>query len=206
MDFRTDDAPDEVAPPPGWILNTPTRHREVWTLPVLAVVLAGLLLALGTRFGTTLGLVVCLTCAVVVAAGAVVLAVAGRAAYEEQTLEASWRLHVVRLVVGVTTAAVVAVSSLLVGLPIGLLFASVWTGPMTFRLARSVPRSDRLVVAWASAAVTVACAVLVVLGLALPGLGRPQEITWLAAGPALGVLSLVMAVAQCRIAARTPRE
>jgi hypothetical protein len=205
VETRDDDTAD-VAPPPGWVLNTPTRRSEVWSLPAFAAVLAVLLALLGTRFGETLGLAVCMTSAVIVAAGAVAMAVAGGTAYDAQTLPASWRLHVVRVVVGVGTAAVVAVGSLIVGLPFGFLFGGVAGVPMAFRYARAVPRTDRIVVAWASAAVAGACAVLVVLARTIPDLGRPQEIAWTTAGPALGALSLAMAIVQVRVAARTPPE
>lgn len=205
MQQREEDAV-EAEPPPGWVLSTPVRPRDIWTLPVFAALLASVLVALAARFGTTLGLVVCVTCAVVAAAGAVAMAVAGPTAYEAQTRAASWRLHVVRLLAGVTTAAFVAVGSLVVGLPIGMLFGAIAAVPTTFRLARSVPRTDRLVVAWASVGVAVACTVLLVLGLSVPDLERPQAIAWVGPGGILGLLALGMAIVQFRIAGRTPRD
>ena len=205
MDTRAEDTVEE-APPPGWVLNTPTRIHEVWTLPVCLVALAVLIALLGTRFGEVLGAVVCMTCAVVVAAGAVALAVAGRTAYHGQDLRASWRLHVVRMAVGVTTASIVAVGTLAVGLSFGWLFGAVGWIPMTFRLARSVPRIDRLLVAWASVVVTVACVSLTVAGYAIPTLPERIAAVWIGPGALFGALALVMAVVQFALAERTPPD
>lgn len=204
MDTRAEDTVEEA--PPGWVLGTPTRHHEVWTLPVCVMALAVLISLLGTRFVGTLGLVVGTTCAVVLAAGAVALAVAGRTAYAEQTVAASWRLHVVRLAVGVTTASIVAVGTLAAGLSFGWLFGAVGWIPMTFRLARSVPRIDRLLVAWASAVVTVACVSLTVAGYAIPTLPERIAAVWIGPGALFGALALVMAVVQFAVAERTPPD
>lgn len=173
---------------------------------MFAALLASVFVALAARFGTTLGLVVCVTCAVVAAVGAVAMAVADRTAYEAQSLAASWRLHVVRLITGVTTAAFVAVGSLVVGLPIGMMFGAIAAVPTTFRLARSVPRTDRLVVAWVSVGVAVVCTALLVLGLSVPDLERPQRIAWIGPGGIFVLLTLGMAIVQFRIAGRTPRD
>lgn len=207
METRDDDA-SEVAPPPAWVLSTPTRRREVWTLPALAAALAVLLALLGPRFGETLGLVVGVTCAVVVAAGAVALAVAGQTAYDAQTMSASWRLHVVRVVVCAVTAVVVAVGGLVVGLPFGVFFGVFFgVGAMTvlYTTARTVPRLDLLVGAWASIAVAAPCVALAVVALAVVGLPESQRAAWVAGG-VLGVFSALLAILQFRLAARTPPD
>ncbi|MFJ4219947.1 hypothetical protein [Curtobacterium luteum] len=205
MDTRAEDPVDE-APPPGWVLDTPTRHREVWKLPACAAALAVLFALLGTQFGETLGLVVCVTCAVVVAAGAVALAVAGRTAYDEQTIAASWRLHVVRMVVGVTTTSIIAVGSLVVGFPLGWFFGAAAWVPLSFRLARSVPRTDRVIVAWASVSLAVACLALSVVGSTVPDLPQRFSVMWIGPGAILGALLLAMAVVQFALAERTPPD
>ncbi|MEK6342866.1 MAG: hypothetical protein V4737_03360 [Curtobacterium sp.] len=205
MDTRAEDTVDE-APPPGWVLGTPTRHHEVWTLPAFALALAALIALLGARYGETVGLVVCTTCAGVVAGGAVALAVAGWTAYDTQTVDASWRLHVVRMAVGVTMTSIVAVGTLVVGLPFGWLFGAVGWIPTTFRLARSVPRIDRLLVAWASVFVTLACVTLTVAGFAVPTLPERLAAVWIGPGSVFGALALVMAVVQFALAERTPPE
>ncbi|WP_022902796.1 hypothetical protein [Curtobacterium sp. B8] len=205
MDTRAEDTVDE-APPPGWVLDTPTRHREVWTLPACAAALAVLLALLGTQFGETLGLVVCTASAVVVAAGAVALAVAGRTAYAEQTVAATWRLHVVRVVVGVTTTSTIAVGSLAVGFPLGWFFGAAAWVPMSFRLARSVPRTDRVIVAWASVSLAVACLTLSVVGFTVHDLPQRFSVTWIGPGAILGALALAMAVVQFALAERTPPD
>lgn len=205
MDTRAEDTVDE-APPPGWVLDTPTRRREVWTLPACATALAVLIALVGTQFGEVLGAVVCATCAVVVAGGAVALAVAGRTAYDEQTVAASWRLHVVRMVVGVTTTSVVAVGSLVVGFPLGWFFGAVAWVPTSFRLARSVPRTDRVVVAWASVFLAVACMALSVVGFTVHDLPERFSVTWIGPGAIFGALALVMAVVQFALAERTPPD
>lgn len=196
---------DEEAPP-GWVLSTPTRQREVWDLPLLALLLAALLVAAGAAFGDVLGLVAGVSSGVVVAAAAVALLVAARSAYDAQDRSASWRLHVVRVVAGVTVVSVVAVASLTAGLPLGAVFGGVAAVPTAFRFARSVPRLDRLVAAWASGAVAAACAVLATLGLTVPGTEHYRVAAWIGGGVAFGVISLVMAIVQFRIAARTPRD
>jgi hypothetical protein len=205
VDTRAEDTVEE-APPPGWVLNTPTRIHEVWTLPVCLVALAVLIALLGTRFGEVLGAVVCVTCAVVVAAGAVALAVAGRTAYHGQDLRASWRLHVVRVAVGVTTASIVAIGTLVIGLPFGWLFGAVGWVPTMFRFARSVPRIDRLLVAWASVFIAVSCAVLSVAGLTVHGLPERLFAVWIGPGAILAALAVVMAVVQFALAERTPPD
>lgn len=199
---RGDDQSGE--PPPGWVLGTPTRLREVLTLPVAALVLAAVIAFLGTRVSGTLGLVVGTVCAVVVGAGAVALTVAGRAAYEEQTLEASWRLHVVRMVVGVGTASIVALGALAVGTPFGfgVLYGGAGAFVVLFRSARSVPRSDRVLVARASVVVAVSCLALSVLGLTLPDLPERLAAAWIGPGALFCALAVVMAVVQFAAAER----
>jgi hypothetical protein len=202
VETRNEDTAEET-PPPGWVLSTPTRHHEVWTLPVLVMLLAVLLVLAAARFGEPLGAVVCAGSGTVVAAGAIALAAAGRSAYAEQTMTASWRLHVVRMTVGVTTAAILAIGSLVVGLPFGVLFGAVGWIPMTFRFARSVPRVDRLLVAWASVFVAVACTGLSVVGFTAPAVPDRLAAVWIGPGSLFAALAVVMAVVQFAVAERT---
>ncbi len=105
-----------------------------------------------------------------------------------------------------TTASIVAVGTLAVGLSFGWLFGAVGWIPMTFRLARSVPRIDRLLVAWASVVVTVACVSLTVAGYAIPTLPERIAAVWIGPGALFGALALVMAVVQFALAERTPPD
>lgn len=198
--------PAEDVPPPPWMLSTPTKRFEVWSFPLLAALLALVLVVVGTAVGNTLGVVVGTVTGVAVAVGAVLLAVAGRRAYADQTRAASWRLHVVRIVVGVAVCALVGVGSLAVGFSPGGVAGSLVSVVIAFQFARAVPRLDRLAVAWASAGTAAACAVLVVLGLTVPGLPPHLAATWVGASPVLGVLAVAIAVVQFRLAARSPRD
>lgn len=196
------DTQDEEAPP-DWVLSTPSRQREVWDLPLLALLLAALLIAAGIAFGDALGLLAGVSSGVVVAAAAIALLVAAHSAYEAQDRSASWRLHVIRVVVGVTTMTVVAVASLIAGTSFGAALGLVVGIPTALRFARSVPRLDRLVLAWAGTVVAVTCAVLIVTGLAVPSV---RSSVWVGGGVVLLVAAAVMAILQFRIAARTPKD
>ncbi|WIE68529.1 hypothetical protein [Curtobacterium sp. MCLR17_054] len=201
--------PDTAGPaeeaPPGWVLNTPTRPLEVWLYPVLALLLAAAHVAVGIAFGGALALVVGVSAAVVTTVGAVALFVTGRRAYDEQSRGASWRSHVTRVVVAVASVGIVSVTTLTVGFPFGALFGAVAGVPTAFRLTRSVPRIDRLVVAWTALAVAVWCGVLAVLGLTLADLPDYRSTTW-TFGAAFAVISAVMAVHQFVVARRSPHD
>ncbi|MFJ2978932.1 hypothetical protein ACIPEP_08740 [Curtobacterium sp. NPDC087082] len=195
----TGDAPAEDAPP-GWVLSTPVRPSEVWTFPALTLVLAGAHVFFGIAFGGLFALVVGVSAAVVTTVGAVALFVANRRAYDEQTVEASWRCHVTRVVVAVTVAAVVTIATVLVGIPFGLFLAAVGL-PMRYATARAVPRVDHLAVAWAFVVVGTCGAVLAAVALTVDGLSRAQSASWIASGVFVLVWS-ALAVHQFRAAAR----
>ena len=201
--------PDTAGPaeeaPPGWVLNTPTRPLEVWTYPVLALLLAAAHVVFGIAFGGALALVVGVSAAVVTTVGAVALFVTGRRAYDEQSRGASWRSHVTRVVVAVVSVGIVSVTTLTVGFPFGALFGAVAGVPTAFRFTRSVPRIDRLVVAWTALAVAVCCVVLAILGLTLADLPDYRSTTW-TFGAAFAVISAVMAVHQFVVARRSPHD
>ncbi|MBO9049224.1 hypothetical protein [Curtobacterium flaccumfaciens] len=198
------DGPAEEAPP-GWVLNTPTRPLEVWLYPVLVLFLAAAHVAFGIAFGGALALVVGVSAAVVTTVGAVALFVTGRRAYDEQSRGASWRSHVTRVVVAVLSVGIVSVTTLTVGFPFGALFGAVAGVPTAFRFTRSVPRIDRLVVAWTALAVAVCCVVLAILGLTLADLPDYRSTTW-TFGAAFAVISAVMAVHQFVVARRSPHD
>lgn len=202
-DPETDGTAEEA--PPGWVLNTPTRLREVWTYPVLVLLLAAAHVALGVAFGGALALVVGVSAAVVTTAGAVALFVTGRHAYDEQSRVASWRCHVTRVVVAVGSVGIVSVTTLTVGFPFGALFGAVAGVPTAFRFARSVPRIDHLVVAWTALAVAVCCVVLAVLGLTLADLPDSRSTFW-TFGAAFAVISAAVAVHQFVVARRSPHD
>jgi hypothetical protein len=201
--------PDTAGPaeeaPPGWVLNTPTRPLEVWLYPVLVLLLAAAHVAFGIAFGGALALVVGVSAAVVTTVGAVALFVTGRRAYVEQTRGASWRSHVTRVVVAVVSVGIVSVTTLTVGFPFGALFGAIAGVPTAFRFARSVPRIDRLVVAWTALAVAAWCGVLAVLGRTLADLPDFRSTTW-TFGAAFAVISAVMAVHQFVVARRSPHD
>jgi hypothetical protein len=201
--------PDTAGPaeeaPPGWVLNTPNRLLEVWLYPVLVLLLAAAHVALGIAFGGALALVVGVSAAVVTTVGAVALFVTGRRAYVEQTRGASWRSHVTRVVVAVVSVGIVSVTTLTVGFPFGALFGAIAGVPTAFRFTRSVPRIDRLVVAWTALAVAVCCVVLAILGLTLADLPDYRSTTW-TFGAAFAVISAVMAVHQFVVARRSPHD
>ncbi|WXF91389.1 hypothetical protein WDV91_00895 [Curtobacterium flaccumfaciens pv. flaccumfaciens] len=187
------------------MLNTPTRLLEVWLYPVLVLLLAAAHVALGIAFGGALALVVGVSAAVVTTVGAVALFVTGRRAYDEQSRGASWRSHVTRVVVAVVSVGIVSVTTLTVGFPFGALFGAVAGVPTAFRFTRSVPRIDRLVVAWTALAVAVCCVVLAILGLTLADLPDYRSTTW-TFGAAFAVISAVMAVHQFVVARRSPHD
>jgi len=195
---------DAEAAPPGWVLSTPVRPSEVWTFPALTLVLAGAHVFFGIAFGGLFALVVGVSAAVVTTVGAVALFVANRRAYDEQTVEASWRCHVTRVVVAVTVAAVVTIATLLVGVPLGVAFGAVGF-PLWSATVRTAPRFDHLAVAWAFVVVGTCCAVLATVALTVDGLSRAQSAGWVAGG-VLGIFSLALAVQQFRAAARAPRH
>lgn len=202
-DPETDGTAEEA--PPGWVLNTPTRLREVWTYPVLVLLLAAAHVAFGVAFGGALALVVGVSAAVVTTAGAVALFVTGRRAYDEQSRDASWRCHVIRVVVAVGSVGIVSVTTLTVGLPFGALFGAVAGVPTAFRFARSVPRIDHLIVAWTALAVAVCCVVLAVLGLTLADLPDYRSTFW-TFGAVFAVISVAVAVHQFVVARRSPHD
>lgn len=199
-DPETDDLAEEA--PPGWVLRTPTRWREIWPVPVLSLVLAAVAVLGGIGFGGVFALVVGLTAAALSTAGAVALFVASWRAYDEQTVEASWRGHVTHVVVAVTTGGVVALATLLVGLPFGVLFGLVGL-PLTLSSARAVPRFDHLAVMWAFGVVGVICATLAVIGLTVDDVSRLQRPSWIAGG-VFALFSAVIVIHQFRAAARAP--
>ncbi|MDB6428637.1 hypothetical protein [Curtobacterium sp. 20TX0008] len=55
--METDDQEQTEEAPPGWVLRTPTRYREVLGSPVLALVLAVVAVLVGRTFGDALALV-----------------------------------------------------------------------------------------------------------------------------------------------------
>lgn len=203
VDTRDDVDPDaDLEPaPPTWGLSTPTRQREVWTLPVLTLVLAAVWIVAGVLTGRG-GAVVC---GALVAVGAVALAVTGRAAFSEQSHAASWRLHVARVVVGFGVVTVMAVSSLIAAISVGTVAGVLGAGSQVFRNARSVPRFDRLVAATTASLLAVVAAVLVVLGLVVPTLPEHRAASWVGAGWVVAVVAAVIAVVQFHAASRAPR-
>lgn len=176
----------------------------MWTLPVLAAVLAVGLVVVEVVFGDRLTAVVWITAAAVVAVAAVALFVTGRAAHDEQTLEAAWRAHVVRVVAGVTAAVVVASASLVVGGSVGVAAGTLVAMIEVFRSARSVPRIDRLTVAWGSVVLGSTATVLLILGFALPDIPQHRTSVWVGAGAVIVAVSAVVATVQFRRASRAP--
>jgi hypothetical protein len=197
-----DDAATDA--PPSWILSTPVRPSEVWTFPTLTLVLAGAHVFFGIAFGGAFALVIGVTAAVVTSVGAVALFMANRRAYDEQTIEASWRCHVTRVVVAVSVAAVVAIATLLVGFPFGLVAAAVGL-PMRSAIGRAVPRLDHLAVAWATVVVGACSAVLAAVALTVDGISRAQGASWIASG-VLAPVWAALAVQQFRAATHAPRD
>lgn len=189
--------------PPGWVLSTPVRPSEVWTFPTLTLLLAGAHVFFGIAFGGAFALVVGVSAAVVTTVCAVALFVANRRAYDEQGIEASWRCHVTRVVVAVTVTAVVAIATLLVGFPFGLVAAAVGL-PMRYAIGRAVPRLDHIAVAWATVVVGACSAVLAAVALTVDGLSRAQSASWIASG-VLVLVWAALAVQQFRAATHAPR-
>jgi hypothetical protein len=204
MDTHEDDVIEEA--PPSWVLRTPTRRREVWPLPALAAVLAVALVVVPVRVGDPVSVVVGSVSGIAVAAGAVMLAVAGRTAYREQSRAASWRLHVVGVVLGFGTATILALGSLARGHFIGLGSGGLFMAWQVFLLARSVPRFDRLVAAVCATAIAVGGATLAVLGVVLPDVPEAREAVWIGPGTLVAVVAAIVAVLQFRAARTAPLE
>lgn len=203
--METRDEIDEQAPA-TWLLRTPTRRWEVWAYPLTAALLAVLVVVTGFTIGGPLASTLGVTTAVVVVAAGVAVFVTGWSAYAEQTRAAAWRNHVVRVVAGSTVVAVVSVASLAAAVSVGTIVGAMGGVVQMFVVARSVPRIDRLAVAWAATAVAVAALVFVVLGLFLPGVSGHRTGMWVGPGSLVAVIAVVLAVVQFRAAARAPRH
>ncbi|WP_267419450.1 MULTISPECIES: hypothetical protein [unclassified Curtobacterium] len=210
MQPRQDDPAELAEPledaPPSWVLRTPTRRREVWPLPALAAVLAVVLVVVPARFGDPVSIVVGVLSGVAVAAGAVALAVTGQAAYREQSRAASWRFHVVGIIVGFGAGTIVALLGLASGLFATAATSVLLTAVQFFHVARSVPRLDRLVAAVSATALAVGAATLAVLGLTLPDVPEAREAVWIGPGALVAVVATVVAVLQFRAARTAPLD
>ncbi|MFJ3384606.1 MULTISPECIES: hypothetical protein [unclassified Curtobacterium] len=203
--METDEERADEAPP-GWVLRTPNRASEVWLPPLLAVVVAAALVVGGVLLGDRVTLVSGVAAGTCVAVGAVVLGAAGRAAYVEQSRAASWRLHVVSVVVGSGSLLVVALGSLVSGVLFGVSAGVVVTAVQFVYTARTVAWIDRVALGVVSSVLAAGAAVLVVLGLTVPGVPSHRVAVWVGAGWLVAVVAAVVAVVQFRAAARTPRD
>lgn len=204
MDTHGDDVIEEA--PPSWVLRTPTRRRVVWPLPALAAVLAVVLVVIPVWLGDLVSVVVGVLSGVPVAAGAVMLAVAGRTAYREQSRTASWRFHVVGVVLGFGAATILALAGLVRGHFIGVGSGGLFMAWQVFHFARSVPRFDRLVAAVCATVLAAGAVTLAVLGVALPDVPEAREAVWIGPGTLVAALGAVVAVVQFRAARTAPLE
>lgn len=204
MDTHEDDVIEEA--PPSWVLRTPTRRREVWPLPALAAVLAVVLVVIPVWLGGPVSIVVGVLSGAPVGVGAVMLAVAGRTAYREQSRAASWRFHVVGVGLGFGAATILALAGLVRGHFIGVGSGGVFMAWQVFQFARSVPRFDRLVAAVCATAIAVGGATLAVLGVVLPDVPEAREAVWIGPGTLVAVVAAVVAVLQFRAARTAPLE
>ncbi|MCJ1715042.1 hypothetical protein [Curtobacterium sp. VKM Ac-2922] len=198
---------DDVEPaPPSWVLRTPTRQHEVWTVPLFTVALAVAVVIVGVVVGSAFGAIVAIVTGGPVAVGAVVLAVAGRRAFVEQSRAASWRFHQVGVLMAFGTGTLVALAALTVGTLLGIFPGVLGVSIVAFSNARSVPRFDRLVAAVTALVLAFGAAVLVVLGLTLQTITADRSAVWVGAGWFVAVIAAVVAVVQFRAAARAPRD
>jgi hypothetical protein len=206
MDIHEDDVVEQA--PPSWVLRTPTRRREIWPLPALAVLLAVLLVVVPVSLGDTdpVSVIVGVLSGIAVAAGAVMLAIAGRTAYQEQSRTASWRFHVVGVVLAFGTATILALASLARGHFIGVGSGGLFMAWQVFQLARSVPRFDRLVATVCAAAIALTAATFAVLGVALPQLPEARAAVWIGPGSLVAVVAGIVAVVQFRAARAAPPD
>lgn len=204
METRDEDPVEEA--PPGWVLRTPTRWREVWVLPVLALGVAALMIFAGSASADVLARVAWVTAAVVMSAGAVALAVSGWRAYRDQTRGASWDLHRIAVLAGVASGAVVVVASLVAGGTIGVAMGALGGLPTIMWFARSVTRFDRTAVSVACAVVAVVSLVLVVVGLTVEVHPYWRATVWTGVAPLIAVITAVFAFVQFRALARTPSD
>jgi hypothetical protein len=184
--------------PPGWVLRTPTRLYEVWALPLVAMAVAAFVMVLAVVSVDALARAAWTTVVCVAVCGAVLLFVAARRAYEEQTRGAAWDLHRTSVVVGVAGASVLVVASLVAGGRIGIGSSTFFMLANALWLARSVTRFDRLVVARGSAAVAVVCLLLVLLGVTVDDVPEVRASTWVGGGGFVAVFAAVVAVVQSR--------
>jgi hypothetical protein len=204
MDIHEDDVVEQA--PPSWVLRTPTRRREIWPLPALAVLLAVLLVVVPVRSGGPVSLVVGVVSGIAVAIGAVMLAIAGTSAYREQSRSASWRLHLVGVVLGFGTATIVALIGLASGLFATAATSSLLMAVQVFYLARSVPRFDRVVATVCAAAIALTAATFAVLGVALPEVPEARAAVWIGPGSLVAVVAGIVAVVQFRAARAAPPD
>ena len=204
METSDEDVVEEA--PPGWVLRTPTRLYEVWVLPLVALVVAALVVVVVLASSDVLTRVAGMTAAVVVTAGAVALAVAGWRAYREQARGASWDLHRTSVVTGVTIGAVVLVTSLVAGRSIGVAVGALGGLPTIMWSARSISRFDRLAVAVTCAAVAVASTILFVVGVTDVAVPEWRAATWIGPTPVVAVVTTVFAVVQFRAVTRASSE
>lgn len=204
MTTHEDDVIEEA--PPSWVLRTPTRRREVWPLPALAAALAVVLVVIPVWLGGPVSIVVGVLSGVPVGVGAVMLAVAGRTAYREQSRAASWRFHVVGVVLGFGAGTIVALLGLASGLFATAATSVLLTAVQFFHVARSVPRFDRLVAAVSATALAAGAVTLAVFGVALPDVPETRQAVWIGPGTLVAVLAAVVAVVQFRAARTAPLE
>lgn len=204
MTTHEDDVIEEA--PPSWVLRTPTRRREVWPLPAFAAVLAVVLFVVPVRLGGPVSAVVGSVSGIAVAVGAIMLAVAGRTAYREQSRAASWRFHVVGVVLGFGAGTIVALLGLASGLFATAATSVLLTAVQFFHVARSVPRFDRLVAAVSATVLAVGGATLAVLGVVLPDVPEAREAVWIGPGTLVAVVAAIVAVLQFRAARTAPPD
>lgn len=204
MDTHEDDVVEEA--PPSWVLRTPARRREVWPLPALAAVLAVVLVVIPVWLGGPVSIVVGALSGVPVALGAIMLGVAGRTAYREQSRAASWRFHVVGTVLGFGVATILALAGLVRGHFIGVGSGGLLMAWQVFHFARSVPRFDRLVAAVSATVLAVGGATLAVLGVVLPDVPEAREAVWIGPGTLVAVVAAIVAVLQFRAARTAPPD
>lgn len=203
--METHDQDEREPAPPSWVLRTPTRQRAVWTLPALALVLAVAVVVVGVVIGSAFGVTVAIVTGVPVAVAAVVLALAGRRAFVEQSRAASWRFHQVGVLTAFGTATLVALAALTVGTFVGIFPGVLGVSILAFSNARAVPRFDRLVAAVTALVLAVGAAVLVVLGLVLQ-VAADRSAMWVGGGWVVAVVAAAIAVVQFRAASRAPRD
>jgi hypothetical protein len=183
---------------PTWALHTPIRSIEWWGPPALIAALAALVVVGPVLVDArTVAIVTCAVGSAVLLAAAVVLGTLGRRAFNEQTLEASWRLHQTRVLATVTCVGAAGVLSVVLGASLVTLGAAT-AGFLASLMRPSAPRFEHVARVAAAVALGAVAAASIIVGFIAPSLPSKLAATWIGTGFVLVPVTAVTALIEAR--------